>query len=137
MERFLLDTHIWIWLLEDAPELSESSFRLLKASQAQAELYVSIMSVWELSLLVVRKRIDLHMALDRWLAFSFTGGRLKLLPLSIQAALDSNQLPGRLHKDPIDRMLVATARIEEMTLLTRDKLLLTYAAQGHLRAQKF
>jgi PIN domain nuclease of toxin-antitoxin system len=45
-----------------------------------------------------------------------------------------HQLPGRLHDDPIDRILVATARREGLTLITRDRAILDYAAQGHVRA---
>jgi PIN domain nuclease of toxin-antitoxin system len=54
--------------------------------------------------------------------------------LTSDIAVSCHQLPGRLHSDPIDRILVATARIENLALVTRDRAILEYAAQGHVRA---
>jgi PIN domain nuclease of toxin-antitoxin system len=56
------------------------------------------------------------------------------VPLTSEIAVSCHRLPGRLHDDPIDRILVATARIESLTLITRDRAILDYAAQVHVRA---
>ncbi len=59
-----------------------------------------------------------------------------MLPLTPRILIESTRLPGGLHLDPVDRILVATARELGLTLVTRDKLLLAYARKGHLNARK-
>lgn len=100
---------------------------------APTPLLVSAVSVWEVSLLVAKGRIALGMELGPWLASGLRPPGYQAVALSAAAAQDSALLPGELHADPADRFLVATARELQATLVTADRRLLAYGAQGHLR----
>jgi PIN domain nuclease of toxin-antitoxin system len=133
VEPLLLDTHVWIWLNEGGAELTDSVVRRIGRAAAHGCAFVSVMSVWEVGLLHATQRVALGLSLPIWvqraLAPPITAGAL-----TPEIAMSCLQLPGQFHSDPIDRILVATARIEELTLVTRDRAILDYAAQGHVRA---
>ena len=104
----------------------------IAASGVEDRLFASAVSGWEIGVLW-RKRgyafdPDPAIWLDRVLAQS----RIRLTPLTARQAVASSLLPGDLHDDPADRLLVASARDLRATLVTRDARLLAYAAQGHL-----
>jgi PIN domain nuclease of toxin-antitoxin system len=136
VSSYLLDTHAWVWLIQDDRRLSHANSQLMEDARVSLELFVSVISVWEVSLLVQRGRLQLERSLESWLDLSFTGWAVQMADLTREIAVESTRLPGDLHRDPSDRILAATARAEDMTLLTRDTNLLTYAKQGHLRARR-
>lgn len=135
-ERYLLDTHVWIWMQEGTAKLPSVVIRLIDDARRDSEVFVSAISAWEIALLEQAERIELSMPIGEWFDAAFTRGRLHLAPLSPGIAIESSRLPGDLHRDPADRILAATARIERLTLLTRDKRLLDYGRKGHLRTRK-
>ena len=135
-ERYLLDTHAWIWMQEGDSKLTSSTIHLVDDARRESSVYVAAISIWEIALLDHARRISLNMAIGDWLNAAFTRGRLQLAPLSPMIAIESTRLPGELHRDPADRMLVATARVENLTLLTRDARLLAYGRNGHVRSKK-
>jgi PIN domain nuclease of toxin-antitoxin system len=98
------------------------------------ERYVSVMSAWEIDLLDAKGRIRLGMPVHEWMDTFFQRTRFRLLRLDLPVALAAHQLPGEFHQDPADRLLVATARHHELTLLTEDHAILDYARQGYVRA---
>ena len=132
VEPLLLDTHVWIWLNEGGPELRDGMIRRIDRAAAQGLAFVSIMSVWELDLLHAKQRVVLGLALPTWVERALAPP-ITLAAMRTTIALACHQLPDRLHNDPIDRILVATARVEDLTLVTRDRVILDYAARGHLR----
>lgn len=136
MDRFLLDTHSWIWLIADSGHIGSATKVLLTSAQRDGRLFGSIISIWETANLEAKGRISLAGGIHQWLESSFADDGIQLLPLSSQIAVLSTRLPGTLHRDPADRILAATARIERLTLLTRDANLLAYGRQGHLRVRK-
>ena len=136
MDSFLLDTHAWIWLQEGFPSISADIVKTVDAARRNDRLFVSAVSVWEIGNLEIRGRVRLHATIEEWLRIAFTIGRLQLLSLDAQIALASTRLPEGLHRDPADRMLAATTRIHNLTLLTRDQSLLDYGRKGHLRVRK-
>ncbi len=79
-------------------------------------------------------RLQLHMDCIEWVSETTRRAGLRIIPLSPEIAVASTRLPGDLHGDPADRIIAATARREGAILVTRDRALLGYAAQGHLRA---
>ena len=97
-------------------------------------MYLSVMSVWELSLLDAKGRITLNAPCLDWVRTAIERSGAMTAPLTAEIAVECHRLPDGLHSDPVDRILVATARIEGLTLLTRDRAILDYAAKGHLRA---
>ncbi len=134
-KKLLLDTHIWIWYAKgDRQRLTTDAARRLEAWDRQGALFLSVMSVWELGLLNAKHRIHLRLSISEWLDAFFARTRFQIIGLDISVALDANRLPGEFHSDPVDRILVATTRHHELTLLTEDKKILDYARQGYLRA---
>lgn len=132
MDRFLLDTHAWIWLQEGLPGISPRIITQIDEARRHSNVYVSAISVWEIGNLTARGRLALESPIDEWLQMAFTAGSLQLTPLDANIALASTRLPGVIHSDPADRMLVATARTHGLTLVTHDKLLLKYGKHGHV-----
>ncbi len=135
-QHLLLDTHVWIWLVTGQPGmLAPPVLAAIDAAGARRELLVSIVSVWKIGLLHARQRINLSMPIQTWVQQALSPPGIRLLPLSDPAVLlDSCALPGEFHPDPADRMLVAAARAEGATLVTRDRKILDYAQLGHVRA---
>jgi PIN domain nuclease of toxin-antitoxin system len=136
MDNFLLDTHVWIWLQEADKQLPLPTVRMLESVQAERRLFASAISVLEIAQLEINGRIQLTSNIHAWLKESFADNGIQLLTLSPKIAVESTRLPGNLHRDPADRILAATARIEGMTLLTRDTRLLDYGRKGHLRTRR-
>jgi PIN domain nuclease of toxin-antitoxin system len=132
MASHLLDTHVIVWLAAGNPALGEDAITAIARAQAGHGLAISAISAWELALLHRKRRIGLKMtALDLMSGFA---ADFDAEPIAIDSAIaaGSVDLPGTLHGDPADRILVATARIHRLTLVTRNEALLAYAAQGHV-----
>jgi len=130
----LLDTHVWIWYVEgDRGRIARRVESHVESAVQRGGVLVSAISIWELALLESGRRIDLSVEVRTWVAraLGFPGVSLKGLSPSI--AIESTRLPGSLHRDPVDRMLIATARLVGAALVTRDERILEYAAQGHVR----
>jgi PIN domain nuclease of toxin-antitoxin system len=130
----LLDTHIWLWYVENqSKRFSPRITPLVEAAVQRGELLISAISVWEIAVLETIRRIELSQDLRTWVAraLGFPGVRFKGLSPSI--AIESTHLPGALHRDPADRILVATARLSGAALVTCDERLLDYSKSGHVR----
>ncbi len=135
VDLHLLDTHVWIWLVNGGPEgLLLAATDAIRRASAESALAVSAISVWEVAMLESKGRLQLHMDCIEWVSETTRRAGLRIIPLSPEIAVASTRLPGDLHGDPADRIIAATARREGAILVTRDRALLGYAAQGHLRA---
>jgi PIN domain nuclease of toxin-antitoxin system len=131
----LLDTHIWYWYVQaDAVRFSRRIQPLIERAVLRDEVAVSVISVWEIAQLAAANRIDLEMDVRVWAAqaLAFPGLRLKALSPSI--AIESTHLPGEIHRDPADRILIATARLSGSSIVTGDERILQYAKRGYVRA---
>jgi PIN domain nuclease of toxin-antitoxin system len=133
-EALLLDTHVWIWLVRGEGRIPKDILELMFVAAGARSMFLSVMSIWELSLLDAKRRISLNAPCLAWVRTALDRSGVLSAPLTPEIAVESNHLPSQLHSDPIDRILVATARIEGLTLVTRDRAILDYAAQGHVRA---
>lgn len=133
MSLVLLDTHAWVWLLNGSARLGPKARKAIQRSLAEEAVLVSAISPWEVAMLVAKGRLVLDRDIDEWVqkALSFSGIRLE--PISPEVAVASTRLPGTLHADPADRMIVATARHIGSMLITADQLLLDYSVAGHLK----
>jgi PIN domain nuclease of toxin-antitoxin system len=130
----LLDTHVWIWLNTGATrKLGKKAVQRLTRAAARGALRLSVISVWELGLLHARGQIRFSTTLDEWVRAALATPGLTVTELSPEIAVDTSRLPGDLHPDPADRMLVATARRVDATVVTRDNRLLRYAAEGWIK----
>lgn len=132
----LLDTHIWLWLENNTKSLRAPHRALAIAAAEADELWISVASVWEIAMLTAKQRIDLSMPVRVWVREALGRPGVRMMPLDQEVALDSYDLPGVFHGDPADRMIVATARLLNVELLTYDKEILAYADDGHVRVRK-
>lgn len=137
MTALLLDTHSWLWFQGgDAEQLSRESRATLLEAQKVRALYLSDISVLEAARLIAYRQLYLPISIDQFVEDATGRGGLQLLPLTTRILIESTRLPGEIHRDPADRMLVATAREHGLALVTRDKHLLAYGRGGHVRTLK-
>jgi PIN domain nuclease of toxin-antitoxin system len=129
--KLLLDTHVLIWLAEGLKELPPASRKLIDDVARKAGIYVSAISFWEVAMLSAKGRISLSQPLADWRDRVLSAPGLAELALTGDIGIEAAQLPGEMHSDPADRMLVATARIHRLRLATRDSRLLEYGEAGH------
>jgi PIN domain nuclease of toxin-antitoxin system len=115
----VLDTHIWVWWVHDAPELPTDYRRLLERHESQG-LGVRAISCWEIAKLVERGRLVLPCPVAEWLDQALAYPGILLLPLTPQIAVEATQLPQPFQRDPADQIIVATARIYHCPLVTVD-----------------
>lgn len=121
----ILDTHIWIWWIHAEASLPEDVRSLLQ-SQSEGSLAISAISLWEVSKLVERRRLDLPLAIGPWMDMALGGSAISVVPISPAIAIDSSSLPGTFHRDPADQLIVATARILDRPLVTCDQRIRAY-----------
>jgi PIN domain nuclease of toxin-antitoxin system len=130
----LLDTHLWVWYVEnESRRFSKRITPLVERAVQRGDIIVSAISVWEIAQLEALRRLELSVDVRTWVgrALAFPGVRLKGLSPSI--AIESTRLPGEPHRDPADRILIATARLTGAALVTCDDAVLGYAKKGHVR----
>ncbi|HXW26511.1 MAG TPA: type II toxin-antitoxin system VapC family toxin [Xanthobacteraceae bacterium] len=130
----LLDTCAVIWVAEDQPISGAAALALDKAHAADQFVYVSPITAWEVGLLVARGRLTTIIKPQLWFERMLDVPNVRLADMSPDLLISSSFLPGEPPRDPADRILAATAREYGYTLVTRDRPLLTYAAQGHIQA---
>jgi PIN domain nuclease of toxin-antitoxin system len=128
----LLDTHVWLWLVAGSPDLTTEARHTIDRAAAAGTLRIAAISLWEIALLASRGRIVLGKSIGSWLAEALADPAPAIDPLSPQIAVEACSLPEAFHRDPADRMIVATARVTNAVLMTRDRQILDYAARGHL-----
>ena len=130
----LLDTHVWLWLVAGSPDLSTEARHRIEEAVAAGTLRIAAISLWEIALLASRGRIVLGKSIGLWLEEALADPGPAIDALSPRVAIESYALPDVFHRDPADRLIVATARVANATLMTRDQRILDYAARGHLMA---
>ena len=133
-DLLLLDTHVWLWLVAGSPLLSTEARHKIEGAAAVGTLRIAAISLWEVALLASRGGIVLGKSIGLWLEEALADPGPAIDPLSPQIAIESYALPDVFHRDPADRLIVATARVANATLMTRDRHILDYAARGHLTA---
>ena len=120
----ILDTHIWVWWVQNDARLTAQHGQWLEDYQ-QDGLGISILSCWEIAKLVEKNRLILPLAINEWLELALAYPGVQLLNLNLPIIVDSTKLNG-FHSDPFDQMIVATARYYNCNLLTADAKILNY-----------
>jgi PIN domain nuclease of toxin-antitoxin system len=130
----LLDTCAAVWIAEDQPIAHKAAAALDEAHGADRFVYISPITAWEVGLLVARGRLTMIVKPQLWFERLLDVPNMRLADMSPDLLISSSFLPGEPPRDPADRIIAATAREYGYTLMTRDRLLLDYAAQGHIQA---
>lgn len=131
-KKFLLDTHIWIWLANGSSELSKHIIECINTAGSEGKIYISAISIWEVAMLAAKNRISLKMPIQQWIKESLAQPGIRLVPLHPDIAIESTTLPGDLNADPADKMIIATARFKQLTIMTRDQKILSYGENGYI-----
>ena len=134
MADHLLDTCAAIWLMNGDPLQDPAETELPLALERNGRLVVSPITAWEIAILSEKKRILLTLRPEIWFRKLCGLPGVRLADLSPSVLIASTTLPGEPPADPADRILIATAREFDYTLVTRDGQILNYAISGHVRA---
>ena len=124
--KYLLDTHTWIWWNMHPEKLSAKVQTLLSTPENCEEILLSAISPWEFSKLLEKERIGISCSPEEWISEALTMPKLRLVPLTPTISYRSTSLPQPFHDDPGDQIIVASAREENATILTKDKLIQQY-----------
>lgn len=120
----VLDTHVWFfWVNDNIEELSKNA---LESIQSDETLGVSVISCWEIAMLVAKERLKLSIDVQLWVDQALKYPGIKLLNIDPQIAVLSTRLPGQFHGDPADRMIVATCMQNHSPLISKDKRIQTW-----------
>ena len=123
-DRPLLDTHAWIWWVSRDRRLGQAALDALDARPSDGRPLLSDISLWEVAMLVERGRVSLATALEDWLTAASHPRSVTLVPIDAAIAGEVAALPASFHRDPADRVIVATCRVLKAPLLTKDRLIL-------------
>lgn len=132
--RLLLDTCALIWMSQGAPISNVATEAVNNAFVSGHALAVSVMSAWELGMLVSKGRLPSTRRPERWFDEFIEIAALEVEGVTGKILIAASYLPGRIHNDPMDRILIATARERDLAIVTRDRAILAYAEQGHVQA---
>lgn len=136
-QLLLLDTHFWIWgQQDDERHLSRELAKHLDAAAAEGRLLIHPISVWEVGMLVRRRRITLDRPMRQWLDEALNRPGVRMVEFTTEIAMESALLDAPTLTDPVDRSLVATAQILGATLVTMDQKILDWAANGGVRVMR-
>ena len=127
---YLLDTNVWLRLVED-PERLSAKVHAVVSETGNYPLGLSAISPWAVAKKVSKGLLDLSLPVEKWMARALQDTFIVLQPLTPEIAVESCRLPGDFHNDPADQIIAATARMHDLTLLTSDRRLLDYS---HVRA---
>jgi PIN domain nuclease of toxin-antitoxin system len=133
-ERLLLDTCALIWITQDEALEPAAEDAIDRAYDLRQPLRVSVMSAWEIGMLVSKGRVPAIRPPERWLEDFAGTGTATIENVTSRILVAASFLPGQVHGDPIDRILIATARDLDLTIVTRDRKILAYSAAGHVKA---
>jgi PIN domain nuclease of toxin-antitoxin system len=115
--RALLDTHTFLWWINDDPRLSERCREII--ANGSNDVLFSAVSAWEIAVKARRGRLVLPSETEPYIREQVSRNRFEVLPIDLTHALRVSLLPDH-HKDPFDRMLVAQAQVENLTILSAD-----------------
>ncbi|OGH47217.1 MAG: hypothetical protein A3A51_01660 [Candidatus Levybacteria bacterium RIFCSPLOWO2_01_FULL_39_10] len=118
-KRFLIDTQVFIWLMEKSNKFPSSLFDVLSSPQNQ--IFLSVASVWEIIIKKEKKKLKLSANIK---ADAVKSG-FSILPIEMEHVLGIEKLP-HIHKDPFDRILIAQSKVERLIFITVDKTLHRY-----------
>jgi PIN domain nuclease of toxin-antitoxin system len=124
--KALLDTHAFLWWINDDPRLSDTARALI--GDGESELLLSAASGWEIAIKMRLGRLEVQGDPEHFVFEQLALNNIAVLPISMSHALRTATLPDH-HRDPFDRMLVAQSQIEQLPIVTADPLIARYAVE--------
>lgn len=131
--KLVLDTHVLIWSLIAPQNLSIEVQKTIASAQNDNALYIASISLWEIAMLVSKKRLNIYEPVHDFLRHIETLDGLNLINVNANIAAESSMLLGDFHGDPADRLIVASVRAISGTLVTRDQKIIEWSQQGYLK----
>jgi PIN domain nuclease of toxin-antitoxin system len=128
----VVDTHVLVWALHGDPRLGRKATAALESAAADGGVHVSAITPWEIAMLAHKGRLILGQDVGEWLQAALALKGIVLVPIEPSIAVDSVRLPGDFHSDPADRLIIATARHLAIPLLTADRAINAYGANGYV-----
>jgi PIN domain nuclease of toxin-antitoxin system len=122
--KYLLDTHAWLWSVLDHPRLSRRARATLHAVPTHQRIGLAAISLKEAAWHLARGRVVVDEDFGPWplwLRTAASSSQLEVLPLTVDVAIESEQLGDAFPPDPADRLITATARVHNLTLITSDR----------------
>lgn len=116
----VLDTHALVWWVAGDSQLSRAAREAIEAEAQDGEILVSAISAWEVAMLAKVGRLALTMNAGAWLETVAQVPAVRFVPVDVRISVQSVDLPGEFHKDPADRIIVATARHHSVPLVSAD-----------------
>ena len=117
----ILDTHAWIWWVQADPRLDRQTVEALDVLPPDDRPLLCDISLWEVAMLVASGRLTLGEPLESWLDAAADPRTVRVIPVTPAVAVAVTRLPDTFHRDPADRLIVATCRALGHPLVTRDR----------------
>jgi PIN domain nuclease of toxin-antitoxin system len=117
----MLDTHAWVWWLDQDARLGRATLRALDELPPDGRPYVCAISLWEVAMLVERKRLSFDMPLREWLETATHPRAVRTVGIDPAVAAEVAALPATFHRDPADRIIVSTCRTLGAPIVTHDR----------------
>ena len=127
----LLDTHAWVWWVTADKRLSKRAATMIRRALASGDLWISMISAWEVAKKVEKGQLTLDRPLDQWLDQAISPQGVGVWEMTRPILVESCALPQPFHGDPADQIIVATARLHAAIVVTKDERIREYA---HLRS---
>lgn len=124
--RLLLDTHAFLWWVEGSASLGRKATAAI--ADAEDQVFFSLASVWEMSIKISLGKLRLTSPLDRFLHEHIAANGFSYLPIQIEHAVRVSEMPFR-HRDPFDRLIIAQALSEGLTVVSSDRVFRKYGVE--------
>ncbi|MBN2374536.1 type II toxin-antitoxin system VapC family toxin [bacterium] len=123
----LLDTHVWLWWVSSPEMLPPKAKLVLDKAMKDKNIFISSISVWEIALLVEKGRLTLSMNVQDWIAKSERLPFINFVPIDNAIAMKSVLLSKPFYNDPADRIIIATAIILGIPIVTKDLRIINFS----------
>lgn len=115
--QYLIDTHVFLWMIADDPQLSASSKEII---ESDTDLLISIASIWEIAVKNNIGKLSLAEPFEIFIPQQLTHNQIEILPITLQHLNPLITLP-QYHRDPFDRLLICQAIVEQIPILSADE----------------
>lgn len=132
--NLLLDTCAAIWITEGDTVSPAATLEINRAAAEGRPVYLGLYTAWERAMLSAKHKLRSPLTPKAWFDQFTSRPEVVVVPLTSDILIKSCFLPGEVHRDPADRILIAMARALDLTIVTRDRDILAYSARGHVRA---